>query len=69
MTSKQVFEAMRSSDWRGVKAILSTKTLTPAKLEEKHGVGKFSQYFVQPINSNNSRRKFAIFITAHVYGI
>ena len=60
MTSKKVFEAMRSSDWQGVKGILSTKTLTPAELEEKHGVRKFSQNSVQQINSNSSRRKFAI---------
>ena len=44
MTSKKVFEAMRSSDWQGVKGILSTKTSTPA---EKHGVRKVFQYFVQ----------------------
>ena len=60
MTSKKVFEAMRSGDWQGVKRILSTKTLTSAELEEKHGVSKFSQNFVQQINSSNSRRKFAI---------
>ena len=38
MASKQVFDAMQSSDWQRVKAILSTNTLTPAELEEKHGV-------------------------------
>ena len=68
MTSKKVFEAMRSSDWQGVKRILSTKTLTPAELEEKHGVRKFSQYFVQQINSNDSRRKFAILRPYNEYG-
>ena len=38
MTSKQVFDAMRSSDWQKVKAIFSTNTLSPVELEEKHGV-------------------------------
>ena len=60
MTSKKVFEAMRSGDWQGVTGILSTKTLTPPELEEKHGVRKFFQYSVQQMNSNSSRRKFAI---------
>ncbi len=75
MTSKQVFEAMRSGDWQGVKGILSAekhgvrkvfqyfvqeKGITPAELEEKHGVRKIFQYFVQQINSNSSGRKFAI---------
>ena len=38
--NKQVFEAIRSSDWQNVRTILSANTLTPAELEEKHGVNE-----------------------------
>jgi hypothetical protein len=65
MTSKKVFEAMRSGDWQGVKGILSTKTLTSAELEEKRGVRKFFQYFVQETaeleEKHGVRKNFQVF--------
>ena len=50
MSSKQVFEEMRSSEWQKVRAILSTNTFTPADLEEKHGVHSIFSPKRQQIN-------------------
>ena len=52
MSFTQVAEAMLSSDWQNVIEMLSTNTLTPAELEEKHGVYyRVFLYFVSQLTT------------------